>query len=190
MSGEPSSPVRLVRDFVNTAEPQLGTDQLEPGTAGACLERLGLVVTGARVAAEDLALLIGVREGLRGVLLGHAGHDGEAPPSGDLDDLLRTVPLTVRLATGTATVRAVEDRAAHRVIAAVLSAVIAAPPEEWTRLKVCARDSCRWAFFDTSRNRSGRWCSMAGCGNIVKMRRAHARTGHRAAGPGPAASPR
>ena len=51
--------------------------------------------------------------------------------------------------------------------------MIAAPAEEWTRLKVCARDSCRWAFYDTSRNRSGRWCSMAGCGNIVKMRRAY-----------------
>jgi predicted RNA-binding Zn ribbon-like protein len=34
------------------------------------------------------------------------------------------------------------------------------------------------AFSDSSRNRSGRWCSMASCGNIVKMRRAYrARTG-------------
>jgi regulatory LacI family protein/CGNR zinc finger protein len=40
----------------------------------------------------------------------------------------------------------------------------------WTRLKACARESCRWAYFDSSRNRSGRWCSMAWCGNAVKMR--------------------
>ncbi len=45
----------------------------------------------------------------------------------------------------------------------------------WTRLKVCLADECQWAFFDTSRNRAGRWCSMAECGNKVKMRRAYAR---------------
>ncbi|QYN40685.1 CGNR zinc finger domain-containing protein [Pseudonocardia sp. DSM 110487] len=50
----------------------------------------------------------------------------------------------------------------------------AAGTEGWERLKVCARESCRWAYYDTSRNRSGRWCSMAGCGNQVKMRRAYA----------------
>ena len=68
---------------------------------------------------------------------------------------------------------AVKNNAAHRVVAAVTSAVVAVPADDWARLKVCARDSCRWAFYDASRNRSGRWCSMAGCGNIVKMRRAH-----------------
>ena len=48
----------------------------------------------------------------------------------------------------------------------------------WERLKVCARDECRWAYYDASRNRSGRWCSMTDCGNRVKMRRAYAaRTG-------------
>jgi predicted RNA-binding Zn ribbon-like protein len=38
----------------------------------------------------------------------------------------------------------------------------------WVRLKVCARDVCRWAFYDHSRNRTGTWCSMAVCGARVK----------------------
>ncbi|HEX2241345.1 MAG TPA: CGNR zinc finger domain-containing protein, partial [Actinomycetota bacterium] len=38
----------------------------------------------------------------------------------------------------------------------------------FTRLKVCLRDSCRWAFVDRSRNRSRSWCSMAVCGNRTK----------------------
>ena len=29
---------------------------------------------------------------------------------------------------------------------------------EWPRLKICASDECRWAFYDSSRNRSGTWC--------------------------------
>jgi len=178
MEHEPSAAVRLVRDFVNTAEPQLGTDQLLPSTASDALQQLGLVRTDARVDDVDLGLLVGVREGLRGILLEHAGHDLEDATRGGLDDLLRAVPLTVRLAGETPVLVPVQDRAAHQVIARVLSAVVTAPPSEWARLKVCARDSCRWAFFDASRNRSGRWCSMAGCGNIVKMRRAYrARTG-------------
>ncbi|MFP3714047.1 CGNR zinc finger domain-containing protein [Puerhibacterium sp. TATVAM-FAB25] len=178
MSTEPSPRVLRVRDFVNTAEPQLGTDQLVAGEAAEVLQRLGLVATGKDVDTDDLALLVGVREGLRCVLLGHAGHAEDdprpdSPPPPDLDTLLRTVPLTARLGDGPVALRAVHDRPAHHAVAAVLGDVVAAPPDEWARLKVCARDTCRWAFYDASRNRSGRWCSMAGCGNIVKMRRAH-----------------
>lgn len=180
MSIAPSAPVRLVRDFVNTAEPQLGTDRLVPATAADGLRRLGLLAPGVRLPAADLPLLVGVREGLREVLLGHAGHAVRPEMLGALDDRLAQVPVMVRLGGGPAALEATEDRPAHRVVAAILSAVTAAPPEEWARLKVCARDSCRWAFFDASRNRSGRWCSMAGCGNIVKMRRAYAT---RTAGP-------
>lgn len=181
MSIEPSAAVRRVMDFVNTAEPQLGTDQLVPVSATACLQRLGLVPPDRLVEASDLPLLVGVREGLRRMLLGHAGHNaaeaeqqaGTDPQQTGLDTMLDSVPLTLHLADDTAALRAVRARAAHHVIAAVLTAVVTSPPEEWSRLKVCARDSCRWAFYDTSRNRSGRWCSMAGCGNIVKMRRAY-----------------
>lgn len=54
----------------------------------------------------------------------------------------------------------------------------AAEDGTWTRLKVCARDTCRWAYYDSSRNQARRWCSMAGCGTYIKMKRAYAvRTG-------------
>lgn len=38
----------------------------------------------------------------------------------------------------------------------------------WGRLKVCR--NCQWAFYDTSKNRSGSWCSMQLCGNRLKTR--------------------
>jgi predicted RNA-binding Zn ribbon-like protein len=60
-------------------------------------------------------------------------------------------------------------------VAGLLTAIDRAERDQtWERLKVCARDTCRWAFYDASRNRSGRWCSMAGCGNHIKMKRAYA----------------
>ncbi len=41
---------------------------------------------------------------------------------------------------------------------------------DWRRLKVCANESCRWAYFDESRNRSRRWCDSKLCGNVMKVR--------------------
>ncbi|MEV6548090.1 CGNR zinc finger domain-containing protein [Streptomyces sp. NPDC051597] len=44
------------------------------------------------------------------------------------------------------------------------------------RIRACAHDACILHFFDTSRNGSRRWCSMAGCGNRAKASRHYART--------------
>jgi predicted RNA-binding Zn ribbon-like protein len=40
----------------------------------------------------------------------------------------------------------------------------------WERLKVCHNEECRWAFYDASKNRLGRWCNMDVCGARHKMR--------------------
>jgi predicted RNA-binding Zn ribbon-like protein len=39
------------------------------------------------------------------------------------------------------------------------------------RVRQCADGRCGWLFFDTSKNRSRRWCSMEDCGNRAKARR-------------------
>jgi predicted RNA-binding Zn ribbon-like protein len=43
------------------------------------------------------------------------------------------------------------------------------------RVRQCAGDPCGWLFYDTSRNRSRRWCNMEGCGNRAKARRYYER---------------
>lgn len=40
----------------------------------------------------------------------------------------------------------------------------------WERFRVCGDPTCSTVFYDRSRNRSGRWCSMATCGNRNKVR--------------------
>jgi len=48
-----------------------------------------------------------------------------------------------------------------------------------TRVRECpGSDDCGWLFYDDSRNRTRRWCSMEGCGSRVKMRRYYARSKH------------
>ncbi|MFF3906519.1 CGNR zinc finger domain-containing protein [Streptomyces sp. NPDC001848] len=44
------------------------------------------------------------------------------------------------------------------------------------RIRGCAHDTCVLHFFDTSRNGTRRWCSMATCGNRAKASRHYART--------------
>jgi predicted RNA-binding Zn ribbon-like protein len=44
------------------------------------------------------------------------------------------------------------------------------------RLGACTPpDGCGWLYYDTSKNRSRRWCSMQTCGNNAKARRHYAR---------------
>ena len=52
--------------------------------------------------------------------------------------------------------------------------------DDWTRLKLCGSSTCRWAFYDQSRNHSSRWCRMASCGNRQKARRFRERAKARA----------
>ena len=44
------------------------------------------------------------------------------------------------------------------------------------RIRGCAHEACVLHFFDTSRNGTRRWCSMAACGNRAKASRHYART--------------
>jgi predicted RNA-binding Zn ribbon-like protein len=44
------------------------------------------------------------------------------------------------------------------------------------RIRSCAHGTCILHFFDTSRNGTRRWCSMAACGNRAKASRHYART--------------
>jgi predicted RNA-binding Zn ribbon-like protein len=44
------------------------------------------------------------------------------------------------------------------------------------RIRSCAHESCILHFFDTSRNGTRRWCSMAACGNRAKASRHYARS--------------
>ena len=48
----------------------------------------------------------------------------------------------------------------------------------FTRLKACPHAHCGWAFYDSSRNRSGHWCSMRICGNRTKGEVFRRRTAH------------
>jgi len=47
---------------------------------------------------------------------------------------------------------------------------------EPNRVKRCGSEECSWLFYDTSRNRSRKWCDMKECGNRMKAKRHYSRT--------------
>lgn len=161
-------PAALLRDFVNSVDLQDGIEQLtDPAAARRWLGDHDLLDPDVPLGPADLRRVLAVREGLRALWRG----DGPAA----LNRALAGVRLHPEFAADGG-LSLVAAGGADQVTARLLDAVLAGRAGGFgDRLKVCARDSCRWAFFDTSRNRAGRWCSMAECGNKVKMRRAYAR---------------
>ncbi|MDA0646270.1 CGNR zinc finger domain-containing protein, partial [Nonomuraea ferruginea] len=108
---------------------------------------------------DDLALAVALREGLREAL-----RRGPEPVELPLLPLRVTVGRRPELAPIGGGVTA--------GLAVIAAGVIGG---SWDRLKVCAEETCQWAFIDSSRNRSRSWCSMRVCGNRTKTRAYRAR---------------
>jgi len=60
------------------------------------------------------------------------------------------------------------DAAMQPLVESAVSLLTSAKLE---RLRRCGNSTCYWLFIDETRNHSRRWCEMASCGNIVKVRR-------------------
>jgi predicted RNA-binding Zn ribbon-like protein len=56
-----------------------------------------------------------------------------------------------------------------------LSALATLTQADLTRVKRCQGEKCGWLFFDTTKNKSRRWCEMEICGNRAKQKRHGAR---------------
>jgi predicted RNA-binding Zn ribbon-like protein len=171
--------LRLVQLFVNTNDLEDGPEVLPDAAAlRAWLIEAGLLDLGEPVTDDDHARAIALREAIRDLVSAHAGlaHD---PAAADVVNAyeVRAVlddPRSRFEATATGV-----DGALGQIVAAIHAGIAEGT---WPRLKACERDVCRWAFYDQSKNQSGHWCSMAGCGQREKNRRAYRRRVSRGSG--------
>jgi predicted RNA-binding Zn ribbon-like protein len=178
----------VVQAFINSffdLEVEWGADLLAtPDRLARWLSTRGLVPAGTRLTARDRTRAVTVREGLRG--LAAANNDaweeisadglvlaGDADSATSLHDLNRAAAgasVGVHLdavgprftPTGTGL-----DRALGVLLAITATAML---DGTWHRLKACPGHECGWAFYDHSRNQTGRWCSMSVCGGRAKAR--------------------
>ncbi|HVD01264.1 MAG TPA: CGNR zinc finger domain-containing protein [Candidatus Dormibacteraeota bacterium] len=180
MSKEAPGRLQLVQDFINTADLETGDDRL------ATTERLEAWLTERRLVGEpppvdsdgrELATALALREALRALCLANNGED----PTGDRLALLKATEnlhlhLTARFGADGGIELEPDEVGVRHGLAEILTIVFESLHDgSWSRLKACASDSCQWAFYDHSRNRSGHWCSMEGCGNRAKVRSYRAR---------------
>jgi predicted RNA-binding Zn ribbon-like protein len=169
--------VGLLQDFLNTADIESQSDLVAtPSALAEWLAANGLTDAGQRVSAAEHTRVLEVRERLRDAL--EATTHGLNPDDAHrrLDEIASSVLLRVRFGEGAHLEPAV-GRMAPALGPIVATLYDAMRDDALQRLKVCGNENCRWAFYDTSRNRSGVWCSMAICGNRQKgrvYRRRHA----------------
>lgn len=174
----PAGPAELLRDFVNTYNVETDTEALgRPADLARWLAEAGLThpAVSASATPGDLAAAHQLRAALRTAL--RANHDGRTGHP-ELEELAGRYTLRLTFGPdGPALAPAVRGgRPMQAALACLVAAVLATAAEgRWPRLKVCAEDSCQWAFIDSSKNHSRSWCSMKVCGNRAKTRAYRAR---------------
>jgi predicted RNA-binding Zn ribbon-like protein len=170
--------LETLQDFVNTLDREEEKDDVAtPGALAVWLvERELLPVIESEVSDDDHVRAVELREALRRMALANNGEPPSAAATATVERQARESRLELRFppeggwhlepgAVGLA-------GALGRLIAILMEAMA---DGTWTRFKACSAHTCQWVFYDTSKNRSGHWCSMRVCGNRAKARQFRAR---------------
>jgi predicted RNA-binding Zn ribbon-like protein len=162
----------LVQRFVNSVDIESGEDELsDPERLRGWLAERDLIGEGEAVTAADLERALDAREGLRALLLANNGLPVDEQRVAALDRVAARAAVRVRFQPGAEPELAPDGAGVDGAIARLLAIVAGAVEQgRWRYLKACPRETCEWAFFDHSKNHSGRWCKMEVCGNIAKAK--------------------
>ncbi|WP_166354916.1 CGNR zinc finger domain-containing protein [Phytoactinopolyspora limicola] len=171
MSADVPPDLWLVESFLNSVDVSSGADDLHD------VEGFQRWLTGHDRAADgsdltgtDLRWVRELRAELRHVLRRHHGDDlvVDAPA---LTALAAPAGLIVEFGPDGAATLCPAGAGVRRFVAEVLAVIVYASAEgTWRRLKLCSAADCEVVYYDTSKNRSRRWCSMRICGNRSKTR--------------------
>jgi hypothetical protein len=160
----------VVQAFLNShydLENEPGAELLRsPAALVAWLRRAGVLTGPGEADDHDLRRALVVRHGLRALAQGGVGR------ARLLDVAAHGAGVEVRVAPGGELQFVAAPAAGVAGALGVLLAIatVAVADGSWSRLKICPGHHCGWAFYDGSRNRSGRWCSMSVCGGRAKAR--------------------
>lgn len=161
-------PLRLVQRFVNTVDKDHGREWLAtPDDLGRWCEEAGL--GRIPVTRRDVLRAHELRSALQAFLAANNGRKLDDDALASINRAANAAKLTARLDERGRLQFDVQahdvDAALGRIVAVTFSTLT---DGSWPRLKTCR--NCNWAFYDYSRNRSAKWCSMLICGNRLKSR--------------------
>jgi predicted RNA-binding Zn ribbon-like protein len=162
--------LELVRGFLSLHDRFEGTrDSLPPSseTIAWWLRDRGLA--GDEVPGEaELRWAVQILEALRSRVGENMGEPADAEAIRALDRAARETELSLDFGGKALRPAALGVRGAVGRILAI--AFLAELDGSWSRFKGCSSPTCRAVFWDRSKNRSGRWCTMKDCGNRAKVR--------------------
>ncbi len=155
--------LRILQAFVNTADLRGGTDLAGPRALAEWLEHWGLAPPDLELTDGDLREAKELREAFRTLI---RCRPGKAPQAAALIDRAGqaspTYPRVDAESRGRFESPAESlDAALGHLVAILVESQLRGTRE---RLKTCAHETCRAAFYDFSRNRSAVWCTVQ-CGN-------------------------
>jgi predicted RNA-binding Zn ribbon-like protein len=159
--------LELVRRFVNTVELPSGPDELDSLEKA----RAWCLSHGLAPARDErhVELLREFRETLRDLLsANNSGSDAAAAW-----ERLRPFLASTRLSLAVDPTRGLELKPEDKGPIASLLAIVYESEllGTWPRLRACRKSTCRFAYYDRTKNASRAWCSMATCGNQAKAQR-------------------
>lgn len=176
MSDSVPGELELVRGFVNTYDVEDDVDSLgTPEALAVWFVEKGLSASGLTPTMSDVRRAGALREALRDHLLANNGSELPESSAETIEQQARRSGLRIDIRGGAVVLSASADGvdgALGRILAAVAASIL---DDTWPRLKVCAAETCRWAYVDRSRNQSRHWCAMKVCGNREKVKAFRAR---------------
>jgi len=171
--GPPRALDRLI-GFVNTNDVQAAEDRFrDPEETRSWLLAEGFEI--GEFGRHDWAAMLAFREGVRAAAAANNGYRLDADAVADLRRSIDRLGFSVQ-AGPDASLEVASPTPAGRALSPLVGALMAAQADgTWARVKACARDSCRWLYYDTTRNHSRTWCTSTTCGSREKARRAYRR---------------
>lgn len=165
--------LRVLQGFVNTLDIARGVDAFTgTGELASWLIAHGLLPDGVLPESDSLGQAKEVREAFRELLLANTG----ILPDPYASEVIGQTWERARFALVMNARREARLEPQGPGVARAFGELIFTMFESmvrgtWTRLKACQNEGCQWAFYDSSKNHSGKWCAMAACGNRAKVRR-------------------
>jgi predicted RNA-binding Zn ribbon-like protein len=171
-------PLLAVQAFANTLDLDEATDHLDSlASWREWLDESDLVVPGIRLRSEHLREARAMRDLIRELLTANADELDGGRDTGRIAEHLGIGRMALTSGPEGELVVDLSPARDPRWLSSQLAGIVhdAQLTGTWSRLKICRNDECAWAFYDSSRNRSGSWCRMGVCGNRLKNRAYRAR---------------
>jgi predicted RNA-binding Zn ribbon-like protein len=170
---EAPMPLLAVQAFANTLDVESDWDFLQSAESfEGWLQKMELAAPGVRVSSKDLEDARALRETIRPLLAANESGETDRKAGNRLAELTSEYRIALTSdPSGELGVDLSRAPSVDELICQLLAIVFQSQAtEEWPRLKLCENPECAWAFYDSSRNRSGSWCRMGQCGNRLKNR--------------------